>query len=446
MHPSKRAVLLGLCLTQITSWGVLFYAFPVLQPRIAADTGWSATALTAAFSAALVISGLLGIPLGRVLDRRGPRLIMTAGAALAVPGLLAVAAAPSYWVFLLGWLLIGVAMSGTLYPPAFAALTRWYGARRIFALTMVTLAGGLASTVFAPVTEALATQLNWRETYVVLAVALGVVVVPVHAVVLSRPWPADIGQGPAGDVAGGAAEPAAELADVDPDADPDGSATHPGADGSARHPGARTSLSPRPPGYAAAIMRSRAYLLLVVGMALGAVAMYAGLINLVPMLVERGVSPMVAAWVLGLGGVGQVIGRFFYARLDRSTTVRQRSVVIYVLLALTTAALAWNITAAVLLVAISMAAGVARGIVTLLQATAVTDRWGTREYGRLSGVLNGPLMLAVAVSPFLGAILADQLGSYEAMFGVLAGLAALGLIAIAASIPSHHRVGDMREK
>lgn len=193
-------------------------------------------------------------------------------------------------------------------------------------------------------------------------------------------------------------------------------------------------------------MRSRAYLLLVVGMALGAVAMYAGLINLVPMLVERGVSPMVAAWVLGLGGVGQVIGRFFYARLDRGTTVRQRSVVIYALLAITTAALAWNITAAVLLVAISMAAGVARGIVTLLQATAVTDRWGTREYGRLSGVLNGPLMLAVAVSPFLGAILADQLGSYEAMFGVLAGLAALGLIAIAASIPSHHRVGDMREK
>ncbi|MGJ9372611.1 MFS transporter [Nesterenkonia sp. CF4.4] len=398
MHPSKRAVLLGLCLTQITSWGVLFYAFPVLQPRIAADTGWSATALTAAFSAALVISGLLGIPLGRVLDRRGPRLVMTAGAALAVPGLLAVAAAPSYWMFLLGWLLIGVAMSGTLYPPAFAALTRWYGARRIFALTMVTLAGGLASTVFAPVTEALATQLSWRETYVVLAVALGVVVVPVHTVVLSRPWPA---------------------APVDP------------APPSIPQPLSHPSL----PDYAAAIMRSRAYLLLVTGMALGAIAMYAGLINLVPMLVERGVSPMVAAWVLGLGGVGQVIGRFFYARLDRGTTVRQRSVVIYALLALTTAALAWDITAAVLLVVISMAAGVARGIVTLLQATAVTDRWGTREYGRLSGVLNGPMMLAVAVSPFLGAILADWLGSYEAMFGVLAALAGLGLVAIAASIP-----------
>ena len=414
MHPSKRAVLLGLCLTQITSWGVLFYAFPVLQPRIAAETGWSPTALTAAFSTALVISGLLGIPLGRVLDRRGPRLIMTAGAALAVPGLLAVAGAPSYWVFLLGWLLIGVAMSGTLYPPAFAALTRWYGARRIFALTMVTLAGGLASTVFAPVTEALATQLSWRETYVVLAVVLGVLVVPVHALVLKRPWPAD-------DAGDDAADDTTGPDAVDPvtsDAEP---------------------LSSQVPDYGAAIMRSRTYVLLVVGMALGAVAMYAGLINLVPMLVERGVSPMVAAWVLGLGGVGQVIGRFFYARLDRGTSLRQRSVVIYALLALTTAALAWNITAAVLLVVISMAAGVARGIVTLLQATAVTDRWGTREYGRLSGVLNGPMMLSVALAPFLGAILADWLGSYEAMFGVLAGLAVLGLAAIAASIPPGHR-------
>nr|WP_255546037.1 MULTISPECIES: MFS transporter [unclassified Nesterenkonia] len=423
--------MIGLCLTQITSWGVLFYAFPVLLPRIAADTGWSATALTAAFSAALVVSGLLGVPLGRVLDRRGPRHIMTLGAALAVLGLLGVSVAPSYWVFLMGWLVIGVAMSGTLYPPAFAALTRWYGSRRIFALTMVTLAGGLASTVFAPVTEALATQLDWRETYLVLALVLGVLVVPVHARVLRRPWPAQHVDESA-DLVSAAETTAAETTEVA------GGVVDP------------TSLEPpvQPPrrDYAATIMRSRAYILLVVGMSLGAVAMYAGLINLVPMLVERGVSPMVAAWVLGLGGLGQVIGRVFYARLDRGTTLRQRSALIYALLALTTAALAWNITAAVLLVVISMAAGVARGIVTLLQATAVTDRWGTREYGRLSGVLNGPMMLAVAVAPFLGAILAEWLGSYEAMFGVLAGLAALGLGSIVVSIPARHPVVDMREK
>ena len=45
----RRRVLLVLCLTEITSWGVLYYAFPVLAPAIADDTGWSVSAVTAAF-------------------------------------------------------------------------------------------------------------------------------------------------------------------------------------------------------------------------------------------------------------------------------------------------------------------------------------------------------------------------------------------------------------
>ncbi|MCV7179204.1 MFS transporter, partial [Mycolicibacterium sphagni] len=57
-----RWVLLALCVTEITSWGVLYYAFTVLSPQISADTGWSAPAVTAAFSAGLVTSALVGIP------------------------------------------------------------------------------------------------------------------------------------------------------------------------------------------------------------------------------------------------------------------------------------------------------------------------------------------------------------------------------------------------
>ncbi|MEV0873617.1 hypothetical protein AB0I86_20980 [Streptomyces sp. NPDC049950] len=53
-------------------------------------------------------------------------------------------------VFTPGWVLAGLTMADTFYPPAFAALTRWWGPDRIRALTIATLAGGLASTVFAP--------------------------------------------------------------------------------------------------------------------------------------------------------------------------------------------------------------------------------------------------------------------------------------------------------
>src|SRR5829696_8767996 len=90
-----RRILVALSITQVTSWGALYYAFPVALADITADTGWSATAATAAFSAGLVVSALAGIPVGRWLDRRGPRRVMTAGSLLAVPATAAIGLAPS---------------------------------------------------------------------------------------------------------------------------------------------------------------------------------------------------------------------------------------------------------------------------------------------------------------------------------------------------------------
>ena len=81
-----RRVLVVLCVTEIVSWGVLYYAFPArVAPAIAGDTGWSIAAVTAAFSTGLVVSALVGIPVGRWLDRIGPRLVMTTGSILRSP-------------------------------------------------------------------------------------------------------------------------------------------------------------------------------------------------------------------------------------------------------------------------------------------------------------------------------------------------------------------------
>nr|WP_239648799.1 MFS transporter [Nocardiopsis chromatogenes] len=158
----SRAPLIALCVTVTTSYGVLFYAFPVLAPAIGADTGWPLSATTAAFSAAQVVAGLGGIAVGRWLERAGPRPVMTAAAVAAVPAVAAVALAPALWVFFLAWAAAGAAMAGLFYPPAFAALTRWYGGRRVRALTALTLVAGLASTVFAPVAAALEQAFGWR--------------------------------------------------------------------------------------------------------------------------------------------------------------------------------------------------------------------------------------------------------------------------------------------
>ena len=152
----RQQALAALCVTEIVSYGVIYYAFPVLAGQIVAGTGWSRAAVTAAYSAGNLAGALAGVPAGRLLQRYGPRPVMTAGSVLGALSVAGIAVASSYGWFLAAWLAAGVASAGLFYPPAFAALTGWYGPRRVQALTTLTLAAGFASTIFAPLTSALA--------------------------------------------------------------------------------------------------------------------------------------------------------------------------------------------------------------------------------------------------------------------------------------------------
>ena len=105
------------------------------------------------------------------------------------------------------------------------------------------------------------------------------------------------------------------------------------------------------------------------------------------------------------------------------------------LVAVTTALLAVLPGPAMLLIAAAMLAGAARGVFTLLQATAISDRWGPAHYGRLNGLLSAPAMLATALAPWAGAALAQSLGGYPAVFFLLSGLAAVSVLLAAGTIP-----------
>jgi MFS family permease len=379
-----RWVLSTLCITEITSWGVLYYAFTVLSTDISAETGWSAPAVTAAFSAGLVTSALVGIPIGRALDRVGPRWIMTVGSVLGTIAVVAVASAPSFAWFVAAWVFAGVPMSMVFYAPAFAALTRFFGTEAVAALTVLTLVAGFASTVFAPLTAALTDHFGWRQTYLVLAAVMASITVPAHFFGLRRPWPA--------------------LA-----------AEH--------HVETPTTTA-----------RSGSFLALVAAFALSGLASYAVIANLVPLMDQRGFSTGAAALALGLGGAGQVLGRLGYRTLVRRIGVVPRSVVIMAGVAVSTALLGVFVSYAAL-VAVAIGAGVMRGVLTLLQATAVPERWGATHYGHLSALLNAPIMIATAVGPFVGAALAGLLGGYSAMFVALGAIAAVGALLAAATRP-----------
>jgi MFS family permease len=386
---ARRRALAALCVTEIVSYGVIYYAFPVLAAQITASTGWSRTAITLAYSAGNLAGALAGIPVGRFLHRRGPRPVMTAGSVLGALAVAGIAAAPDYGLFVAAWLAAGIASAGLYYPPAFAALTTWYGPRRVAALTTLTLAAGFASTIFAPLTSALSAPLGWRGTYLLLAGVLAAVTIPAHALFLRLSW-------------------------TQPASRPGQSAPTRSADRS--------------------VLASRPFRLLVTAATLCAFAQYAALVNLVPLLTGRGLTPGLAAWALGLGGAGQVAGRLCYRQLAARLGTRGRTVAVIAAGAAVTLLLGLLPGPAALLVAASVLAGAVRGVFTLTEATLVADHWGPERYAAVNGVFNAPLTAAGALAPSIGAAIAAATGSYPALFAILAAAAAAGA-ALAAVAP-----------
>ena len=373
MTDRPRGGLVALCIAETTSWGLLYYSLPVAVAPISQDTGWSHTAITAALSVGLLVSAVAGVRVGRILDTQGPRTVMTLGAVVGVLSLVLVAWSPNLPMFYAAWLVAGFAQSAVLYPPAFAVITRWYGARRVVPLTTLTLVAGLASTIFAPIVASLIDQVGWRTGYLIMAGILAVVTVPLHAFFLNRSW----------------------------------------SDAVERF--VRRSKS-----QVRSITRSPRFVILQITMALATFTLFAVTINIIPVLLERGISYSVAAVSLGLIGAGQVIGRIGYSRLVSLTAVHTRTALLFGLGAIGIWLLAYVPGPAAVLIAIAVVLGAVRGCHTLLQATAVSDRWGTQDFGTINGVFTAPMTAVGALAPVSGPALAGVLGSYSAMAVVMA--------------------------
>ncbi|GAA4283446.1 MFS transporter [Brevibacterium daeguense] len=376
MTDRPRGGLVALCAAQIVSWGLLYYSLPVAVAPISAETGWSHTVITAALSAGLVVSAVAGIRVGRLLDGHGPRAVMTTGSVLGVGAMLLVAWSPNLLMFFTAWLVAGLAQSAVLYPSAFAVITRWYGPRRVGPLTTLTLVGGLASTVFAPFVAYLIDQFGWRMSYLVIAGILAVVTVPLHALFLNGRWTDTVGASPH-------ENPSAEIR---------------------------------------AVTRSRQFITLQVTMAVATFTLFAVTINIIPMFLERGMSYGMAALALGLIGVGQVVGRIGYPQFARATSARARTVVIFAAGAVGLWALALLPGPGWLLITVAVLAGSVRGCHTLLQATAVSDRWGTKHFGTINGIFTAPMTFVGAFAPVAGPAVASLLGGYPMMAAVMAAL------------------------
>jgi len=176
----------ALGIAQIVSWGTLFYAIAVLGPAIRKDLGVTDVFLFGAFTAGLVVSGMLSPWVGRLIDRKGGRFTLSIGSIIAAAAMVVLAISQDAWVLGAGWILSGVAIAFCLYDPAFATLSQHTGARYRQAVTVLTLFGGFASTIFWLFSYTFMQAWGWRGAFAIFAGFHLFVCLPLHLYAIPR--------------------------------------------------------------------------------------------------------------------------------------------------------------------------------------------------------------------------------------------------------------------
>jgi MFS family permease len=385
-----------LSITETVTWGIVYYGFPVFLRPMEQDLGVSRVAVTGAFSVGLGVSALAALPVGRWIDRHGARGLMTAGSCLATVLTFAWARVESLPALYAVWFGMGVAMAATLYEPAFAAVVSWFPRGRDRALLTVTLVAGLASTIFMPIEAWLLSRVGWRSALTALAVVLGIVTIPMHAVFLRR--------------------------------SPASAARQPAAGGPLITPARGVTLE--------AARGTAVFWVLLAAFFVSNFSTAALSTHLIPYLVGLGYSATVAATLIGWMGAMQLLGRVIFMPISGWLGARWMVAAVFLgqatgvgqlpLLGLIGTPLPFIILQ-----------GAANGMATLARATSIAEIFGARHYGAISGAVALGANGARAIGPVGASLLWVGLGDYGSVFWLLAAflvLAGLGVLVAGAGV------------
>jgi MFS family permease len=390
------------------SYGVLLYSVPLFLLPMETELGWSRSQLTGAVSAAWLVAGLAGIPLGRWVDRHGARAVMTGGSLLAAALLLAWSRVRGIEGFYVLWLGLGIACAALFYEPAFAVVAVWFDRHRGRALTLLTFLGGLASVLFVPLTSWLVAARGWREALVWLAVALLGITLPLHALLLRR-RPQDHGLLPDGAPRTLAREP--------------------------RDAQAREDDGPSPtrrPGAARLALRSAPFRRLAFAFGLATIASTAMTVHLVPLLLDRGQSTALAAGAMGMLGLMALPGRLVFTPLGDRWPRGVVTAAIFALQALAVVPLLISSHPGAVWAFVALF-GAGFGAVTPARAALLAELYGAEAYATLGGVMALVLAGARALAPLGASLLERAAGGYgPVLAAVLALSVASGVLTLAA--------------
>lgn len=381
--PRATAIVAALAITQVVGYGSLYYAFAVFLAPLATSLNTSTTTVTGAYTASVLASAVVAVPVGRWLDRHGGRALMTAGSLAGTVLLAAWSQVTEIWQLCAVQIGIGIASAACLYEAAFAVIIAWHTpTRRPSALLALTVVGGFASTIFLPLTGRLVEQYGWRTALLLLAAIQGVLTVPLHAIVL-RPGPARLQETP---------RRAAEL---------------------------RTVLT------------DSGFWLLALAFTANTAAVAVTAVHLVAALVSWGYPTTFAATVAGLSGILSVTGRLVTTGLQRRLGTVPVVTGIFAVQGVAAVVLAFSGHRTVATVIAVVGFGLGFGVAAIAKPVLLTERYGTCRYATIAAILFIPVTAARAAAPLAAAWLRTT-GGYRSVFVAVAATCVIGAAALTA--------------
>jgi len=386
-------VVLGcVCLAGFARQGPSVAVLSIFVTPMTEHFGWSRTAIAGAVSVGGVLAAVISPIIGPMLDRQGARLVLTLAVLLSGVACMGLSLVQSLPVFYLVFCFARMIWAGPFDLGLYGALNAWFVTHRAFVTSIATVAqlGGL---IALPLIAQFAIGAgDWRDGWIAVgATVLIVGFVPAWLLLVRRPE--DVG--------------------LVPD----------------RLASANAPATPVEPRFSRAqAMRTPAFWLL----SLFTVLVYpvqAGVsLHQVPHLIERGISPLVAASVVGVFSSMSAVATIGFGYLARRAPIRYSMALAAILLGSGSFGLIWVHGAPDAYLAAGIFGMGIGGILTLLPI-AWADYFGRESYGAIRGVALSLQVLAQAVGPVLSGVLRDSSGDYVLSLIVFGTLSALAVVA-----------------
>ncbi len=379
--PERAIVFLALAQTLI--WACTSYSFPALLLWWEEDLGWSRGVLTGAFTLALLVSACASPYAGRLIDRGQGPAMMGLGTICAGIFIGCLSMISELWQFYLLWILIGVAISGCLYEPCFALITRARGIKGRRGIVIITLFAGFASTLSFPTAHYLSSVYGWR---IAVQVFCAVAVFIAAPLMFAGARSVEASYKPA-------SEPQEER----------------------EIPQVRHSFLKRPE-----------FWLLGLAFAFGALMQQITIHHLLAILEDRNVVRDIAVIAAAFIGPMQVAGRIAMILTERRTSTYAISIAVFIAMALSAVMLMLSGSGLVFVAGFAILFGAANGVVSIIRPVLAYEILGKEDFGAKSGMLASLFFVGGAVAPFTGSVI-WKAGGYNIVLGFMMMLALIGL-------------------